>query len=524
MKSFIIKYLKGQRLLLLAFLLVHAVLSVYYIQFQQITFDEPGYINYSKRWLKGHPERVEEVDDSKTPLTSVVWLPRIIKQVINPGYKANDWGLDDLKNGRYAMLLYLWAIVFYVWLWSRQLYGDKGYWLPIILLLTDPLVMAYSLLINSDIISGLILMATCYHCYRYFASGKWLHLLLTSLFTGLALVTKQGFLFLPFILLLIYFLRKSLLKETFQLNKQWLVKGIVYVGLVWLVLNGMFFFSKTFQPLGEYTFISNSLQNVQAKLSFLSWCPALLPEPYLQSVDLLQYHAEIGPGYVTNPFAGVYVNGKYSVDGIWNYYLMVGLVKLPIGLIVLIAATVVLFFVKWKRQAFAKGYIFLVVPILIYFLLMSFINPFQIGIRHALMFYPMAFIGMGYWITQKFKWRKPILTVVIAANIISVAVYYPDIIPYTNEFISDKKKVHQYLYDTSIDYGQADTAYRNFLRENPSFQFAAPKPATGKFIVPARFVMDKWDPLTKQYTWLRNYSPVGHYRYVFLLYEIEQLK
>lgn len=517
-----IKQKKAILFLLPVILLVHAALSINYVQHQQITFDEPGYINYSKRWLKGKPKRVEEVDDSKTPLTAVVWLPRVVKQVFNPGYKANDWGLEDLQNGRYPMLLYLWAIVLYIWLWCRQLYGANGYWIPIILLLTDPLVMAYSVLINSDLISAFVLLATCYHFYRYSNNGTWKQLLLTSLFTGLALATKQGFLFLPFILLAIYLLRKFLLKQKISLNKSWWLKAGTYLLVTWLVLNAMFFFSNTFQPLGEYTFISNSLQQLQASLSFLSSFPVLLPEPYLQSVDLLQYHAEIGPGYITNPFAGVYVNGRYSVDGIWNYYLLVALVKLPVGLLLMLAATIVLFVIKWKRKSFAQRYIFLLLPLLVYFLLMSFINPFQIGIRHALMFFPLAFIGIGYWNTHLTKWKKIIFVLLISINVVSVATYYPDIIPYTNELLTDKKKVHRYLYDTSIDYGQADSSFRTFIKANPGYTFAPKEAAPGKFIVPARFVMDKWDPLTIQYNWLQQYKPIGHYRYVYLLYDVKE--
>jgi hypothetical protein len=67
---------------LLLLMIVHVGIAFYYIAQQNITYDEPSYIEYSKRWLHGNPNRIEALDDSKTPVISFVWLPRIVKQII----------------------------------------------------------------------------------------------------------------------------------------------------------------------------------------------------------------------------------------------------------------------------------------------------------------------------------------------------------------------------------------------------------------------------------------------------------
>ena len=141
-------------LLLFALLLFHSLLTIIYVQHQPITNDEPDYFAYSKRWLKGHPEKVLDVDDSKTPIVAVCWVPRIIKQFQSPDLQLHDWGRSDLLLGRYMMVVFFWGVFFYTYQWSRKLFGENGWWLPLILLLIDPLFMAFSPVSTEAISSG----------------------------------------------------------------------------------------------------------------------------------------------------------------------------------------------------------------------------------------------------------------------------------------------------------------------------------------------------------------------------------
>src|SRR5687767_4135652 len=138
------QFWKGQRLLLLAFLIVHVIASYYYIAHHNITFDEPDYIEYAKRWLKGKPERIQSLDDSKSPVVAICWIPRIIRQVINPNYKLTDYGRKDQKEGRYLMIFFSLLTAIYVYWWCKDLYGAKGWILPLLLLLFDPLYLSYT--------------------------------------------------------------------------------------------------------------------------------------------------------------------------------------------------------------------------------------------------------------------------------------------------------------------------------------------------------------------------------------------
>jgi hypothetical protein len=143
---------------LLVAMCVHVVVAFYFIAQQNITYDEPGYIEYSKRWLQGKPERVEALDDSKTPVISIVWLPRIVRQIINPNYQLNDFGRQDQKEGRYMMVVFSLLTMLYLYKFI-QLVNLKNGWLIFLFFLLDPLIVAYAVIINSDLLSGLLLLA-----------------------------------------------------------------------------------------------------------------------------------------------------------------------------------------------------------------------------------------------------------------------------------------------------------------------------------------------------------------------------
>ena len=145
------QYWNGQRLLLLTILFIHTAASFYYISRQNITFDEPQYIEYAKRWLHGRPERTQLMDDSKSPVIAICWVPRIVRQIIQPEYHLTDYGRKDQEEGRYMMIFFSLVTAMYMYWWCKDWYGEKGWILPLIILLFDPLYLAYSTLITTDL-------------------------------------------------------------------------------------------------------------------------------------------------------------------------------------------------------------------------------------------------------------------------------------------------------------------------------------------------------------------------------------
>ncbi len=311
-KNFHINIPKSQLWLLLCFIILHIIISFTYIQYQNITYDEPSYIEYSKRWLHGKPERIEALDDSKTPIISIVWLPRMVRQIINPNYHLNDYGRKDQEEGRYMMIVF--SILTFIYLFKfTQLLKLQFWWSVFLFLLIDPLFISYSVLINSDVVSGLILLATLFHLSKYLFYHQQKHFYFATIFLAFGLITKHTFLFfIPVFWLFIFWQTKKF---------PW--KKFLWFAIIVLVLiNTLFYFEHSFKTFGSYVFESNSLKHLQQQFSFLNWLPIPLPGNYVHSIDLLQYHSQLG-GSNDNTYTGVYLLGKTKLHGgFWYYYLV----------------------------------------------------------------------------------------------------------------------------------------------------------------------------------------------------------
>lgn len=518
---------KGQRLLLLAFLLLHTATSYYYISHQNITFDEPEYIEYAKKWLHGKPERNRFTDDSKSPIIAICWLPRIVRQVVNPDYHANDYGRKDQEEGRHIILIFSLITAIYVYRWCKELYGDKGWRLPLLLLLFDPLYLSFSTIITTDLACGTFLVALLYHYRKYLVYHKRSHLYIAAVCAGLGIITKQNMLFVIILLPILFIVYRSITKQPFRLlTRQAVVNILVFAFIIIAVINVAYYFHRSFVPFGQYSFESSAFQNLQHRFSFLNALPVPLPEAYVQSLDMIKANAEFGPGKFKSTFNGVYLFGEMRrTGGFWYYYLVLLFYKMPIGIMLLIAASVFLFIKKFRLQGFAGKYMFLVIPAVFYWMILSFFNPFQIGVRHLLLVFPLLYIALGklfeYVANARLQY-KLLVAGAIAYSFISVAMYYPYIIPYTNEFISNKKTVYEKILDSSIDFGQCDASASDFIAAHPGYKNPSPVPQPGKYALPMDHVFNSIYRSHVSYNWYGKFEPAGLYHYVVLLYDIKE--
>jgi hypothetical protein len=494
-------------------ILFHLLISFYFISKQHITYDEPSYIEYSKRWLLGNPERTEPLDDSKTPVISIVWLPRIVQQLIQPNLQHTDFGKTDQQQGRYMMVCFSILLLIYIYCFLKKL-NIQNWLLIFFFLIIDPLIIAYSVLINSDLLSGLVLLATIYHLHQYINCKKTNHLFFSSLWLATGLVTKHSFIFfLPIFWLILFFHKKKMDWKLFFTTSL----------IIIFTINCWFYFHNSFVPLKQYFFLSTSFKTIQQNLSFIGWLPIPLPYTYLQSLDMLQYHAQLG-GSSTNTYPGVYILGNFTLNGnFWYYYIVALFFKFPISILIFISTGIILS-IKYFKKIFATYWI-IIIPILFYLFILSFLNKFQIGIRHLLIILPLVYILIAVLINKiyqtKYKWCIAVLWLYM---FISVVQFYPDIIPYTNELVSNKSKVYEKLMDTSMDYGQSKLNAYLFLQKNKNYTYPTNTPTTGKFIVSMQeMVLHKMNNDTT-FNWLiKNYKPTKVLNNVYLLFNVEKL-
>ncbi len=496
---------------LLVAMCLHVVVAFYFIAQQNITYDEPGYIEYSKRWLQGKPERVEALDDSKTPVISIVWVPRIIRQVINPNYQLNDFGRQDQREGRYMLIVFSLLTMLYLYKFI-QLFNLKNGWLIFFFFLLDPLIVAYAVIINSDLLSGLLLLAIVYHLYKLSMQKSHQQFLLVCLLMGIALVTKHTFLFgLP--LLIAAFIKVY--------KRQSVVKIFVAIGILLLVINLAFYFHHSGKSLGNYHFKSSLFNTIQQQLSLLSWLPIPVPETYIQSIDLLQYHAQLD-GSVNNTYTGVYVLEKVNLQtGFWYYYAVVAFYKIPLALWCLFIIGLGRWMLQFKQ--YKQQFYFLIIPIVYFVWVLSLFNQFQIGIRHLLLVIPLLYVLLAMVVNQLAEsTTKYFVGVLVVFMLYSVVRYYPDLIPYTNELVANKTTVYKKMMDSSIDYGQSDSTATEFLKLNKDYSIPTSTPTKGKFILSMHQYIEQYKQGDTSLHWLlKKHKPIELLKHVYWLYEVK---
>ncbi|HEX6914915.1 MAG TPA: hypothetical protein VF145_06720 [Chitinophagaceae bacterium] len=513
------QYWKDQRLLLLVFLLLHIVIASVFISRQSITFDEMDYYAYSVHWAKGKAERTNRMYDSKTPLMVVAAIPRAIRQLVSPHYRAMDNGASDILAGRYVMVIFTIVAALYLFRWIRILFPGDYWIIPLLFFLFDPMVISYSMIITSDMASGACLLATAFHFYRFFFGRSRLQLFYFSAWLAAGLLCKASLLYIIPLLLLV-----GIIYSMVRPGRQHLAKlmraAAVSTLITLLILNLSFYFAGTGQALSATQWKSALFKSLSSA-PLISDIPVPLPKSYLQGVDLLQYHGDLGAGYSESTHHGTYVNGKIKYQGgFWYYYLYVGFYKLPIATLVLLFVGIIAILVS-GRGAFRRTHCWYVIPLLFFSVVLSLFNPFQSGFRHFLLVYPFIFMAIAagcHFFGSRRRIVMPVAFVLFLPMIVSAAVYFPWLMSYTNEFTGPKKLVFRKINDSSISYGQNRRELRKFLAEHPDYQGMPVEPKAGKFIVSATELTDFKSG--RDCSWLTAFTPVAHYQYSMYLFEV----
>lgn len=524
----IINYFKrNQWQLLLIFLLGHTIVSSFYIQQQDLTFDEKPYYNYVVRWMHGDVSRKENIDDSKTPAVFPSVIPRAIIQLFNKNYVANDLGVADMLHGRYVMCIYTLLIAIILFLWIRDLTGKENlFWtIPLLLFLFDPMVLAYSMIILSDMASGFAMLITLFSLWRFykFKSVKYFYIFCLAL--SFSFIVKPSTVFLiPCLLLFFILLELYSKKNLFQLIN--LKRGLILLITIFLFINASYQFKDSFRTIKSYHFKSELFKTIQNNTTSLGFIPIPFPSSYIYSYDLVQRNKEVGGGVEGSSYRGVFLNGETKLKGgFWNYYIEVGLIKIPVVSLLFILTTVFFGLYIFKRKSFWNFHSWYIIPIIFYLLVMSFLNPFQIGIRHLLIIYPLFFIAIAVAISHALRKRRNLQYVFLALVLIfltDVVYYYPNYIPYTNWFVVKKKNVYLKTNDSNIDYGQSLSKIRDFIKQNSEFKVPTVKPQVGKFIASIEQIQKFGYLHPNSFDWLLKHKPVGHYNYSLLLFDIKE--
>jgi len=516
------------RIFVVVLLAVYLLNGIFYLQRQSITFDEGSHLDFGIRILKGSTSREGDpaVLNSKMPVSALNALPRAVEQLLHPGLKRTDQGVADILHGRYITLLVSILIGLYVYKWSRDLYGERAGLFSLFLFVFCPNCLAHAGLVTTDTYSVLLLLTVMYYLWKYLSEGGRRNFLLFCVLTGVAQLAKQSlfhlYVLLP-CLLLLYFL---CIKKRSINARAFLQKATSFLLINLLVINAGFFFQGFGTSLGEYHFMSHLFQGLQQHLSFMKGLPLPLPASYVEGMDMAKFYDQLGGGLPGSSFGNVTVLGHSSTGGsLWYYYFVVCFFKTPIA---------ILFFLAWsfslliRRESFdsvVRHELFLLFPVLYFFILMDFFYKSQTNIRQIIFIYPLLYIFCGILFRYLRTVReKGSLVFLSMFYLVSVLLYFRDYIPYTNELVWDKKMAWQKVGAANLDFGQGGLILKDYLRDHPGLVPASSEARPGRQYIDVSNFLDIWN--LHRYDWLKPFRPVGHIAHYYLIFDIsaDQLK
>lgn len=486
-----------------------------------VTFDEMDHWSYGKRILMMKPQKIYPYDDaSAMPISGLNALPRAAEQMLHPGLVKTDGGFSDIMNGRYVTLVVCLLTGFFIYRWSKEMFGETAGLFSLFLFVFCPNLNGHGTLLTTDAYTALLTISTTYFFWRFVKYSGWKNFIAFSISLGLAQITKQTllhlfiFLFIPSLLILVW--RKTLFAR-FKIN---LLRAVALAGIVLFIINAGFFFSGTGRSLSAYNL--NSKLFLTLGSSFVKNIPLPLPAPFIEGLDMAMHMNELGAGHPEVSKKNYLSGQKKEGKGFWNYYPVVFFYKTPLS--VLLCLLVLLFFPlkKGMKLPHSKTILLLLAMAVYFMMLFSLISNSQVGIRHIILIYPLLYVALGAVLV--YKAMKYFLPLLIIYGLFTYYKFFPNLVSYHNELVASKN-VYRVMADSNIDYGQSCFRYLAFRQRNPEYKIPGSIPEAGKFIVSVDDFIDTGDK--HKFDWLgKNFKPSGHFDHCYLLFDIspEDLK
>jgi hypothetical protein len=153
----------------------------------------------------------------------------------------------------------------------------------------------------------------------------------------------------------------------------------------------------------------------------------------------------------------------------------------------------------------------------------SLANNTQIGIRHILPVLAICVVlagGAFATFVESSWWQKTLLCACVLYVAVSVASYFPHMIPYFNEIVRDRRTAYYYLADSNLDWDQDLWVVEAFLKKNVGVVLDPPEPVTGWVLVRGNLMAGMVPPKADYWLRQRGLRPVAQVGYGHFLFQV----
>lgn len=389
----------------------------------------------------------------------------------------------------------IWSVLglFLCGLLADRVAGAAAGWTARLLWCFSPTMIGYGSIVGPDVPAATAMLIAILGFDSWFRQRTAWSGLMMGAATAIALLTKNTLILLPLVFLLLWvgdlFLRYATRTRDGSPPAERQPAGMTTVrrrafddaGQIALAVFACYFlilaaysYDRAFVPLGDYAFVSSALGGSASGLSpgnrfadtWFASIPVPAPMDYLLGFDVQRWDFERGqrPGYL---------NGVWSEDG-WYHYYLVGLVtKNPLALLTLAAggAFIVAHQVVSKRRALKPLLLSLVASSLLIFTIVSSQTGLNQHYRYVIPSIPLLFVLAGILVKRleftRFRWVGRLL---VLGSITPALISAPNWIGYFNLAAGGVHHGDEYLLHTSVDYGQDIALIDDWQRSQPEEQ------------------------------------------------------
>jgi hypothetical protein len=347
--------------------------------------------------------------------------------------------------------------------WTNRLYGWRSAMAACAMYCLNPTILAHGALVTTDLGTAAAMLASCWLWWRFCRSPsarRWM--LVCAALLAAHLCKFTAVLLWPIMLAMaLPFVSWRHRWQRWMLPAAWVALGMTTL----LLLNAIYGFRGTGRPLRSFAFDSDFMQRLQRDLP--ATFPSPLPRSLLLGIDAQKRDSQ--PGYEAFLFGEVYQGSR------WYYFPAALLCKLPIAMLLLLAAAVASKLGSRGRAPPARraGEWSIFFAIALFLLGVIGVGDLNIGTRYLLPAFPLAFILISrIWSVDRrtagktrsfFPYLRDALLALLAVETLWVC---PRFLTFVNFAVGGPSNGWRLLSDSDFDWGQGLIDLRHWMQDN----------------------------------------------------------
>lgn len=415
---------------------------------------------------------------------------------------------------RLPIVLLMLLLGFYIFKWTKGLWGAKTGLFALALYSFSPNIIAHGRFVTTDMGVAALMFIAFYYFWKLINKPNKLNFILATLTFSLALLAKfSAVLLIPIFILIICFKRQY-----------W--KHLIALFILAFIFIGFYYQLHLINMMlsAQHNLINASLDNTGFKNILHKITDISILRPYAQyALGFLMVSAHSIGGHTTYFLGEI---GKHW----WHYYFVAFLIKEPLAILILLLIALVFALRKFKKPE----PIFIGLAAFVFLLLgLGMQSKLQLGIRYMLPIFPFIYMFIARY---ALKFRPAVLLLIWLA--VSSTFIFPSYLAYYNNLIKPENG-YKYLVDSNTDWGQDLKRLAQFVEKNNIKKIRVDYFGGGnpRYYLGDKFIawgVDKgsepgWlaigaSPLQwnqEKYNWLNNYKPVAQIGYSTFVYHLK---